>query len=83
MGRQEGGASLCFCSHRHHDPPIKWWWMVGTPLSHHHSFHKHLLSIYYVSGTEETKHVTWAAHKVLRVEVSAGQGTAGTGGGEA
>lgn len=46
-------------------------------------FHKHLLSIYYVSGTEDTKHVTWAEHEVLRVEVSAVQGTAGTGGGEA
>lgn len=83
MGRQEGWASLCFCFHRHHDLLITWWWMVGAPLSHHYSFHKHLGSIYYVSGPEDTKHGTCAEHQALRVEVDAVQGAAGTGGSEA
>lgn len=44
----------------------------------------HLLSIYYVPGTEDTtKHVTWAEHKVLRVEVSGAEDPKeGTGAGE-
>lgn len=45
---------------------------------------KHLLSIHYAPGIEDTtKHVTWAEHKVLKEEVSGGQDTKeGTGTGE-
>ena len=69
----------------HNDPLIKCSVMAGTPVFPTiHTFNKHLLSIYYVPGTENTtKHVTWAEHKVLRVEVSGVQDTKeGTGAGE-
>lgn len=39
-------------------------WMFGTPVFPTiHSFKKHLLSIHYAPGIEDTtKHVTWAEH---------------------
>lgn len=82
MGRQECWTSFGSVLTRHNDLPIQCSVDGRYPtVSHHPSFHKHVLSNYYVPGTKDTKHVTWAEHKVLRVEVSAVWDIEGTGGG--